>query len=78
MSSHQNRPLLLSVADTSRKLGIGKTRLYQTLREGRLSSLRIGRKRLITAESVERLIVEAASSDISASANEAARRSTNR
>jgi len=59
MSNANNQPKLLSVAEACRLLAIGRTRLYQTLNEGRLDSLLIGRKRLITAASVERLVSEA-------------------
>lgn len=65
MSPNNVQPRLLSVADVAKTLGIGKTSTYQALKSGKLSSLRIGRKRLITADSVERLIAEAAASDLS-------------
>ena len=40
-------PLLVSVKDAARELGVGRDSAYQLVREGRLRSVAIGRKRLI-------------------------------
>ena len=55
----RERPALRSTKDTQRMLGIGHTKLYELLAQGRLTALKIGRKTLITDESIERLIGEA-------------------
>ena len=39
--------LLLSVRDAAHELGIGRDTAYQLVREGRLRSIAVGRKRLI-------------------------------
>lgn len=52
------QPLLLSTRDARSLLGIGHTKLYQLINNGRLETIKIGRKRLITVSSANRLIDE--------------------
>lgn len=54
-----SQPLAYSVADACRITSIGRTRLYELMAEGRISSVVVGRRRLIKAESI-RALVEAA------------------
>ena len=49
-------PLAYSIADACRVSSIGKTRLYELIAEGRLESTAIGKRRLVRAESLRRLI----------------------
>ena len=49
-------PLAYDVATASRVSTIGKTRLYELMAEGRLESRRIGRRRVILADSLRELI----------------------
>ena len=51
-------PLAYDVATASRVSTIGKTRLYELMAEGRLESRRIGRRRVILADSLRALIAE--------------------
>ncbi|PZU17897.1 MAG: excisionase [Citromicrobium sp.] len=43
---------LITVAETMRRLALGRTKVYQLLAEGRLRSVKIGRARRILSESV--------------------------
>lgn len=53
-------PLTLSVADSCRVLGIQRTKLYELLASpDGLDSITIGRKRLITTESIRRFVSDA-------------------
>jgi len=53
------RPLL-TVDETAERLRVSRAMIYQSLKDGRIKSVRIGRRRLIPATEVERLINEAA------------------
>ena len=52
------QPLAYDVATASRISTIGKTRLYELMAENRLESRRIGRRRVILADSLRALIAE--------------------
>lgn len=52
-------PKLISVSQACELIGLGRTKLYELLATRRLDSVAIGRRRLITAESLERLIDQA-------------------
>jgi excisionase family DNA binding protein len=57
MSRTENlEPLAYSVADAIRVSSIGRTRLYQLIKEGRLETRKLGRRTLIPAESLRALI----------------------
>lgn len=53
--------LSYSVGDSCNMLGIGRTKLYALINEGRLSTIRVGRRRLVTRVSLV-AFVEGASS----------------
>jgi excisionase family DNA binding protein len=55
-ASHSPEPLAYSVADACRVSSIGRTRLYALINEGRLESRKIGKRTLIPAVSLRRLI----------------------
>lgn len=44
---------LLSVKKTRKKLGVGKTTVYKLISEELISSIKVGRRRLILFDSVE-------------------------
>jgi excisionase family DNA binding protein len=48
--------LLLSLAETRRRLGIGRTTLYRQMKEGKLVYVKIGRRRLISVKAIEQFI----------------------
>jgi excisionase family DNA binding protein len=45
-----------SVTGAAQALGIGRTSIYALIREGRLKTVKLGRRTLITVESIQRLI----------------------
>jgi hypothetical protein len=55
----QLKPLLISVAEFQRMLGIKKTLAFAYLRERRVRSVLAGKKRLVLLEDVERLVNDA-------------------
>jgi excisionase family DNA binding protein len=48
--------LLLSEQETQQILGIGRTKFHELKKSGHLVQVRIGRRSLITAESVRRYV----------------------
>ena len=52
----QPEPLAYSVAEACRVTSIGRTRLYALIAEGRLEVRKIGKRTIIPAESLRRLI----------------------
>ena len=53
-------PLAYSIADACKVTSIGRTRLYSLINEGRLEVRKIGKRTLIPAASLRRLIEGAA------------------
>lgn len=53
-------PRAYGVTDTSRITGLGRTKIYELLASGDLKSIKIGAKRLILAESIDRLFASRA------------------
>jgi excisionase family DNA binding protein len=53
-------PVAVTVTDACAAIGVGRTMLYQLLSERKLDSVTIGRRRLITTESIRRLVADAA------------------
>jgi excisionase family DNA binding protein len=54
----------VTVADACKAIGVGRTVLYELLSEGKLDSITLGRRRLITTESIRRLVSTAAQREI--------------
>ena len=52
------QPLAYDIATASRVSTLGKTRLYELIAEGRLTATKIGKRRLILADSLLSLIRE--------------------
>ena len=48
-------PLAISINETARALSIGRSSVYALLKAGRLNAIKIGRRTLLTTESVKRL-----------------------
>lgn len=53
-----NSPKLISIVGVCTDIGIGKTKAYELINEGRLDVVKIGRRTLVTVKSLERLIDE--------------------
>ncbi|MCL4673768.1 MAG: excisionase family DNA-binding protein [Sphingomonadaceae bacterium] len=51
-----NLPLTLGVNDAARSLGIGRTHLYLLIKQGKIETIQLGRRRLIVAKSLHRLV----------------------
>lgn len=49
-------PLALSINDTAKALGLGRTSIYAMIADGRLEAFRLGRRRLVRMESIRRLV----------------------
>ena len=49
-------PLALSINDTAKTLSLGRTSIYALIREERLETIKLGRRTLIKAASVRRLL----------------------
>lgn len=47
------QPLAVSPNEAARLIGIGRTMLYAALADGTLSSLKVGKRRLITVEAIK-------------------------
>ncbi|MBX9925504.1 MAG: helix-turn-helix domain-containing protein [Hyphomicrobiaceae bacterium] len=45
-----------SIKGTAAALGLGRTSIYALINEGRLESIKIGRRRLIKVESIRQLL----------------------
>jgi excisionase family DNA binding protein len=52
-------PITVTIEGAKKCLGLGHTKVYELLREGRLRSVKIGRRTLITTESIRELIEKA-------------------
>ena len=50
--------LTVSINDTARALGLGRTSIYLMIADGRLEALKLGRRTLILSESIRRLVAE--------------------
>jgi excisionase family DNA binding protein len=47
--------LLCSIPDAAKALGLGRSKLYELIGEGRLETVTIGRRRLVRTDSVRAL-----------------------
>jgi excisionase family DNA binding protein len=50
-----DKPLLATIQKTEAILSIGHTKTYELINSGQLKTVRIGRRRLVTMESIEAL-----------------------
>lgn len=48
--------LTYSIKETARTLSLGRTSIYAMIADGRLDAFKLGRRRLVKAESIRRLI----------------------
>lgn len=49
-------PVTVTVAGARNALGIGTTKIYELIGDGRLQTVKIGRRRLIRADSIHALV----------------------
>jgi excisionase family DNA binding protein len=52
-----------SIADAARLLGVGRTTLYATIKQGNLKTCKIGRRTLLTPKAIQDLLCKLPSSD---------------
>lgn len=48
-------PLFVSITDAAKALSIGRTSIYELIRSGELQTRKMGRRRLVLADSLRRL-----------------------
>jgi excisionase family DNA binding protein len=49
-------PLAVSIGDTVKALGVGRTTVYEMIKDGRLEAFKLGRRTLVRVESIRRLV----------------------
>ena len=50
--------LLLKIEDAARLLGVGRTTLFDLIGQGRIQTVRVGRRRLVVRAGLERFVEE--------------------
>ena len=53
--------LLLKVEDAARLLGVGRTTFFELISQGRIQTVRVGRRRLVVRAGLERFVEEISS-----------------
>ena len=51
-----NLPLAYSVSDAVKVSSLGRTKLYELIKNGRIDTLKVGRRTLVKADSLHRLL----------------------
>ena len=49
------KPMLCSISDAGKSLGLGRSKIYELISEERLETVTIGRRRLVRVESIRTL-----------------------
>ncbi len=52
-------PIAASINDTAKALSLGRTSVYALIREGRLETIKLGRRTLVKIDSIRRLLEKA-------------------
>lgn len=60
LETHRHEPLAYSIAEACRTTSIGRTRLYELIKEGQVATVLVGRRRLVKADSIRALLAKAA------------------
>jgi excisionase family DNA binding protein len=53
MERTQENPLALTVKEALRLIGLGRTKFYQLIAQGKISTVHVGRRRLIIYDSLK-------------------------
>lgn len=53
------QPIVTSINETAKALSLGRTSIYALIRQGRLETVKMGRRTLVKVESIRRLIEQA-------------------
>lgn len=51
--------IAVSLNEAGKAIGIGRTKIYELIKEGRLTTFKLGRRTLIKVESIRSLIADA-------------------
>lgn len=49
-------PLAISIDETTKVLGLGRTSIYGMIADGRLETFKLGRRTLVKTDSIRRLV----------------------
>jgi excisionase family DNA binding protein len=55
-NNKQMKPVTVTVENALRLSGLGRTKLYELMNQGRLKTVKIGRRRLVVFASLEALV----------------------
>jgi excisionase family DNA binding protein len=50
------KPMSVTIADTRHITGLGNTKVYELIKEGKLKAVAVGRRRLVLYASIEELL----------------------
>lgn len=53
-------PITVTIADTQRVTGLGRTKLYELIGDGKLKVVKVGRRTLVRTDSIRALVGQAA------------------
>jgi len=56
MTLTSNKPITVTIADARRLSGIGNTKLWELIKDGKVDTVSIGRRRLVVLASLKRLL----------------------
>lgn len=56
MNTHDNRKLAYSISEAANAISIGRSKIYQLISEGRIETRKIGKRTVIPAASLHRLL----------------------
>ncbi|OQW44369.1 MAG: excisionase [Proteobacteria bacterium SG_bin6] len=53
-------PITVTIKDAQKATGLGATKLYELIGQGRLKAVKVGRRTLVTTQSIRELVGQAA------------------
>lgn len=53
-------PLTLTIGDTKKVIGLGTTKIYDLIAQGKLETVKVGRRTLVKTASIRALVEQAA------------------
>jgi excisionase family DNA binding protein len=56
----QMEPLTLTIGDTKKAIGLGRTKIYDLISQGKLETVKIGSRTLVKTASIRALVEQAA------------------
>ena len=55
MGEISTKPITVTIKETKRLTGLGRSKLYELIGDGKLKTTKVGRRRLVYFDSIERL-----------------------